>query len=188
MRKFSFNFLDWVKKYIKLPTREESLKLLKKHSKKEIFEAYQEVYSLFKTKKSFDLQSIKNSLLLVAALFVLLGNVAQAGLPSIDSLEESYEKFFNTLDEKQMRFEDRGYNKKMFLNAIGEIEEVYQKIKNNKDFREDALQLKSVIDKFSDVKKNIDKIQDKDLIKAKTLAVHLQSESYFGYLANTTNR
>ena len=187
MKKYSFNFLEWVKKYIKLPSKEEAKKILKTHSKTEILEAYKEVYNLFKTKKSFNLASIKNSLIIAAALFILLGNAAQAKLPTVENLEQQYQKYFDSLEDKHIT-QDRSYNKKLFLSAMSEIEDVYKKLRPNKDYREDVTQLKTVIDKFTEVKKNIENIEDKELIKAKTLAVHLQSDAYFGFLADSVNK
>jgi len=110
--------------------------------------------------------------------------VAQAGLPTVDNLEKKYQKFFDSLD-KQEKVIDVSSTKKSFLGAMEEIEEVYNKIKTNSEFREDAKVLKGVLDKYNKVKDNIDKIADKDIAKARTIAVlGIQADSYFGYLAN----
>ena len=109
-------------------------------------EAYKQVYDLFRTKKSFNLQSMKKSLMIAAALFVLLGNIAQAGLPTVDKLQEKYQDYFDSLDKQEKVVHDKGYTKKLFINAMDEIEEVYNKLKDNKEFKEDISILKKVID------------------------------------------
>lgn len=188
MKKLSFNLLEWAKKYVKIPNKEEAKKILKEHSKKEVLEAYKQVHDLFKNKKSFDIQSIKTKIILVAALFVLLGNSALAGgLPSVNSLEKNYSDYFKSLDTKE-KVIDRGYDRDFYFkqidNALEEIEDVYSKLKSNTEYKEDSLILKEALDKFSKFKSNRDSIDDKELVKASKVLVRLQADAYFGNLVS----
>lgn len=185
MRKLSFNFLDWAKNHVTIPSKEEAKKILKNHSKDEVLKAYREVFDFFRTKKSFSLQGIKSKLLIVTALFVLLGNVAQAGLPTVESLEKKNEQFFNSLDSKEvMQTRDTSQDRRRFLDAMGEIKDVYEKLRDNTEFTEDVKILKSVIEKYSKILKNIDSIDAKDLVKSRIIAERVQADPYFGYMAN----
>lgn len=203
MKKLSFDLLEWAKKYlnlprlkplvfrsmkiIKIPNKEEAKKIIKEHSKKEVLEAYKQVHDLFKNKKSFDLQSIKKKIILVAALFVLLGDSALAGLPSVDTLEKNYSDYFKSLDTKE-RVIDKGYDRDYYFkqidNALEEIEGVYSKLKSSYQYQEDAFILKEALDKFSKFKSNRDKIGDRDLVKASNILVRLQADAYFGNLVS----
>ena len=69
-----FKFLDLIKKYIKIPTKEEAIKILVKAKKEDLKKAYKYLPTLKgEAKASFNFQSIKKYLVLLASIAVLSG-------------------------------------------------------------------------------------------------------------------
>jgi len=65
----SFNFLDWAKKIVKIPTKEEAIKILKDIDSKKIDEALKLLPS-FSARESFSARDM-SKIIILAAIFVL---------------------------------------------------------------------------------------------------------------------
>jgi len=122
--KFSFKFMDWVKKYIKIPSQEKAYEILKETDISEIKDSYQTVFNKFKSKheekQAFDFKKITNKLMILAALAVVLGGTlpqAKSGeLPpkALDAVEKikSSGQIVVTLDEDDIEDVFDDYNKR----------------------------------------------------------------------------
>ena len=98
-------FINWAKRYIKIPSKEEALNILKNQDIDELRDDFLNLKKVF-NKKAMKWSKLSNVILFVASLFVLSSNISLADITNLNTLKKIKETIIKKEESQTILYFD----------------------------------------------------------------------------------